>query len=279
MSLHKFAWRVVAVVTAMVASPVAIGQVYHPHGDPLDFNPNWQWFAPVDEWEMEELQPRQRANHGWFGAYDRTYLWMSRPETEPTADKGDFGWGNRYDLGFMDKEDHGWLISLRMMTGPNVYNRNSVTRIDGINVNDTGDPFNPVFPPEDRNDPQLGYRVYVLGDSVNVGGLSNFELNRTWRKTPYRYGGMLEPMVGFKYSTFNDTAMNQDYFRDVNQIGTPGGVLAFTGVETLISDVTYTKNQMVGGQIGARYFNHNGRWTWSGELRVFSLANFQCRSY
>ena len=56
MSLHKFAWRVVAVVTAMVASPVAIGQVYHPHGDPLDFNPNWQWFAPVDEWEMEELQ-------------------------------------------------------------------------------------------------------------------------------------------------------------------------------------------------------------------------------
>lgn len=263
----------------MVASPVAIGQVYHPHGDPLDFDPDWQWFAPVDEWEMEELQPRQRANHGWFGAYDRTYLWLSRPATEQSANTGDFGWGNRYDFGWMGEDDHGWLFSFRNMSGPNVYDRLSVTRIDRVNADDTGDPLNPIFPPEDRNDPQLLYRVYVLGDSLNVGGLSNFELNRTWRKTPYRYGGILEPMIGFKYSTFDDQALNQYYDRDVNQIGTPGGVLAFTGVETLTSDLTLTKNQMVGGQFGARYFNHNGRWTWSGELRAFGMANFQTSTF
>ena len=279
MSLHKIAWRIVAIVTALVTSPAAIAQVYHPHGDPLDVDPDWQFFAPVDMHEMIELQPRQRANHGWFVAYDRTNLWVSRPNVEQSANKGDFGWGNRYDIGFMSDDDHGWLFSFRNMGGPNVYDRILVERIDRINPNDTGDPLNPVLPTWDENDPQLGYRAYVLGDSLNVAGLTNFELNRTWRKTPYRYGGMLEPMVGFKYATFNDHALNQTYTRSQNSFTAPGTITATTDIETLVSDMTWVKNQMVGGQLGARYFNHNGRWTWSGEFRAFGMANFQCRKY
>lgn len=280
MSLQKFTWRCLAVLTVLVAGPTARAQVYHPFADPLDVNPDWQWFAPVDVDEMTELSPRKRANYGWYGAYDRTHLWMSRPRVEESANDGDFGWGNRYDIGFMsDETESGWLVSLRMMTGPNSYDRRLVNRIDRENTDDTGDPNNPIFPVSDRNDPQLGYRAYVLGDSLNVAGLSNFELNKVWRRSPYRYGGMLEPMVGFKYSTFNDTAMNQEYFRSTNLIGTPGGVSTTTDVETLITDNTRIRNQMVGGQLGARYFNHSGRWTLASELRVFALANFQKRNY
>ena len=278
MSLQNLTQRILALVVALAALP-AFGQVYHPFGDPLDVNPDWQFFAPVDELEMEEMSPRKRARTGWFASYDRTQMWVSRPETEASRNEGDFGWGNRYDIGIMTEKDNGWLFSFRNMGGPNVYDRVLVERIDRQNANDTGDPNNPVFPPGDRNDPQHGFRTYVLGDSLNVAGLTNFEINKTWRRSAYRYGGMLEPMVGFKYSTFNDTALNQSYFRDVNQIGTPGGVSNTTDIETLISDTTNTRNQMVGGQLGARWFNHSGRWTLSGEFRAFGMANFQKRRY
>lgn len=278
MSLLNIAWRVVAAVTVVVTAPTVNAQVFHPFAEPLEVDPDWQFFAPVDVDAMTELSPRKRANRGWFATYDRTNLWVSRPHTESSADRGDFGWGNRYDLGFMSERDSGWLFSFRNMGGPNVYDRVSVTRIDRQNPN-PNDPNNPVFPPTDRNDPQQGFRVYVLGDSLNVVGLTNFEVNKTWRRSPYRYGGVLEPMMGFKYSTLKDTALNQSYFRSQNLIGTPGGVSTTTDVETLISNTTRTVNQMVGGQLGARYFTHANRWTLSGELRAFGMANFQSRHF
>jgi hypothetical protein len=131
----------------------------------------------------------------------------------------------------------------------------------------------------DANDEQMGTRAYILGDSLNVVNFSSFELNKTWRRRPYRYGGILEPMVGFRYSTFNDFALNQSYSRNITQITTPGGVTAQTQLETLISNETRIKNQMVGGQLGARYFTHYQRWTLSGEFRAFATANFQNRTY
>lgn len=278
MSLHNVTQRILALVVALSALP-AFGQVYHPFGDPLDVNPDWQLFAPVDQLELEELAPRQRARSGWFGSYDRTNLWVSRPDVEASANRGDFGWGNRYDVGFMSPSDSGWLFSFRNMGGPNVYDRVLVDRIDRQNPNDLGDPANPVLPASDRNDPQLGVRAYVLGDSLNVIGMTNFEINKTWRRSPYRYGGMIEPMFGFKFSTLNDTALNQDYFRDINLITTPGTQSTTTDIETLISDTTSIRNRMFGAQLGARWFNHSGRWTVSSEFRAFGMANFQNRRY
>lgn len=259
---------------------MVIAETFHPFADPLEFDPDWQFFAPVDVEDLMELSPRKRAHVGWFGAYDRTYLWVSRPETEQAPSNGDFGYGNRYDVGLMRDDRSGWLFSFRNMGGPNVYDIIYQERINRVNLDDVGDPIgNPVLPFIDANDPELGSRAYLLGDSLNVAGLTNFEINKTWRREPYRYGGILEPMVGFKYSTFNDFALNQAYFRSVNSIITPGGVTDDTQLETLISDETRIKNQMVGGQLGARYFTHHQRWTLSGELRVFAMTNIQQRTY
>lgn len=280
MTLLNIAWRVVAAVTVLVASPTAMGQVFQPFAESLEIDPDWQWFAPLDVEELAELNPRNRPNTGWFAAWDRTNLWVSRPQTEVAKGKGDFGWGNRLDVGFMSDKDSGWLFSFRNMGGPNVYDRILVQRINEQNTADTGDPNNPVFPPSVRNDPQLGYRAYVLGDSLNVIGLSNFEVNKVWRRTPYRYGGILEPMVGFKYSTLQDTALNDSYTRsNIPIAANPAAPLGNNQVETFIQDKTETMNRMVGGQLGARYFTHAGRWTLSGEFRAFGMANFQDRTY
>jgi hypothetical protein len=293
MSLLNLAWRFIAVVTFAVAVPSLTGQslmgqgkhlpngpAYHPFAEPLEFDPDWQFFAPVDVDAMMEKSPRKRAHTGWFATYDRTFLWVSRPETEPSRNTGDFGWGNRYDIGFMTDERSGWFASFRKIGGPNVYNTIYQERINRVNLDDVGDPIGePVRPFIDANDPVLGTRAYILADSLNVFGMSNFELNKTWRREPYRYGGILEPMVGFKYTTVNDLALNQEYVRSQNQITTPGGFTAQTQLETLFSDETKITNTMVGGQLGARYFTHYHRWTVSGELRAFSMANFQHREY
>ncbi len=280
MSLLNLAWRFIAAVTCIVTAPVVVADTFHPFADPMEFDPDWQFFAPVDVEDLMELSPRKRANVGWFGAYDRTYMWVSRPETEQSASNGDFAWGNRVDLGFMREDRGGWLVNFRKIGGPNVYDRVYQERINRVNLDDENDPIgDPVRPPMDGNDQQLGTRAYILGDSLNVGGLTNFEINKTWRREPYRYGGILEPMVGFKYSTFNDLAMNQTYSRSLGSIITPGAVSTETLLETLVSHETRTKNQMVGGQLGARYFTHYQRWTVSGEFRGFAMSNFQHNEY
>ena len=280
MSLHKLALRIIAGVTMMVTGSAIKADTFHPFADPMEFDPDWQFFAPVDVDSLLELPARKRANVGWFATYDRTYLWTSRPNVEDSANSGDFGWGNRFDLGLMRDDRSGWLFSFRNMGGPNVYDRVYQERIDRFNANDVNDPINnPVQPFIDANDPQLATRAYILGDSLNVAGLTNFEVNKTWRRTPYRYGGTLEPMIGFKYSTFKDFALNQSYDRNITQITTPGATTASTQLERLISSETTTQNRMVGGQLGARYFTHINRWTLSGEFRAFAMSNFQTREF
>ena len=280
MSVLNLFKRLIAIVALVAVSPSVFGQVYHPFAEPLEFNPDWQFFAPVDVDSLMELPSRKRANTGWFGTYDRLYTWVSRPEVEQSRADGDFTWGNRYDLGFMTDDRSGWLFSMKHIGGPGVYNTIYQERINRVNVDDTGptDPT-PVQPFLDANDSQIGTRVYILGDSLNVAGLSSFEINKTWRREPYRYGGVIEPMMGLRYTSFKDYALNQSYNRSLALISAPGTVSTTTDVETLISNETTIRNDMFGGQLGARYFNYYKRWTLSSELRAFGMQNFQNRSF
>ena len=82
MSLLNLAWRVVAAVTVMVSAPTLLAEVYHPFAMPVEVDPDWQFFAPLDVDAMTEVHPRKRDPHGWFVAYDRTYLWVKRPSTQ-----------------------------------------------------------------------------------------------------------------------------------------------------------------------------------------------------
>ena len=54
---------------------------------------------------------------------------------------------------------------------------------------------------------------------------------------------------------------------------TRGDIVNFT--ETLLSQRARTKNNMFGGQIGARYFKYRNRLRFSGEFRAMAMTNWQ----
>ncbi len=278
MSVLKLLKRLVAIVALMAFSPSVFGQVYHPFAEPLEFDPDWQFFAPVDVDSLMELPNRKRANTGWFGTYDRTYMSLSRPNISQSAANSDYGWGNRYDLGFMTDDRSGWLVSARHL-GVNAFETQYQERINRVNLADTGAQPNTTRPFIDQNDPQFLTRVYIIANSLNVASMSNIELNKTWRREPYRYGGIIEPMMGLRYTNFADHSQNQSYNRSPFLISDPGTIAATNVVETLLSNETEIQNRMFGGQLGFRYFNYYKRWTLSSEFRAFGMQNFQNRSY
>src|SRR5690606_34992153 len=73
---------------------------HFPLRDPFAFDPDFRWFEPVYDADLADMQPRKRANTGWYGSYDRMELWLSRPEAQSSEWLLDHGSGNRYDLGY-----------------------------------------------------------------------------------------------------------------------------------------------------------------------------------
>jgi hypothetical protein len=247
-------------------------QQYHPFAEPLQFNPDWQWMAPAHLQDVEELTSRQRARHGWFATYDRVNLGFNRPDGENQSTEVDFTWGNRFEFGWMNDRDRGWHFGLLQASGPNVYDELRQPRLNLFDTTDTLDPVAPRIPRDFGDDPQENERIYYLRDSLNAGKYSHFEVNRMWRKEPYRYGGIIEPMVGLRYANFMDTAEN-DTYNSFAIVNAAGQVVA--NQEVLLQDIVNTENHMLLGQIGWHYFNYYKRWTLSNDFKVFAGPSFQ----
>lgn len=262
--------------------------LYQPLVDPEMFNPDYQFFQTVD---YDPFHGTREYNTGFFGGYDRVFLWMSRPDAEQSYTEGDFTWGNRYEYGYMTDEHHGWLFTHWRLGNPGASDNLRVERLNRLNEDDIigqippdVDPGDLTFPVQDRNNHEfdaiyppvepLG-RDYILRDSLNAGDLSSFEVNKTFRLQPYHNGSVLEPFFGARYVSFRDFTYNDQYIGpfDTN-FGTP---LTPTLVvaETLIRQNDRVNNDMFGGQLGFRYFYNLQRWQWSNETRFFAMQNFQ----
>jgi hypothetical protein len=103
---------------------------------PVDFEHDYQPFAPADLSEFGNGPP---PRVGFFGSYERLYWSISKPPLATVGSVGaqgiffdplsnndifavnsfdtgvfnaDAGWGNRYDLGYMENRNHGWLVSI-----------------------------------------------------------------------------------------------------------------------------------------------------------------------
>lgn len=278
--------------------------VAHPFIEPSMFESDFQFFAPAD---IDRLNSEIDASIGWFATYDRSYMYVTRPEAEASSASGDFTWGNRIDLGYMTEEAHGWMITFLHIDGPNNYNNLEVER---INVVEPDDEINlpldaiilrgaaaggggaapivasPGFPVRDRNNPITNQRDYIVRDSINVADLSSFELNKTFRIDPLHYGSIVEPFFGFRYFSFNDYFENDRYSRFDSTTGLlvystdtfsfpPPPPIANVGVERFDSLRAQFQNHMFGGQLGSRWFKQKSRWNLSGEVRAFAVQNFQ----
>jgi hypothetical protein len=190
----------------------------------------------------------------------------------------DSTWGNRWDFGWMNRKESGWSFSYQVVTGPNVYHGYEQLRLNGYtdstqnnNNNNTNLPFRPsVF----DNDPYTLERTYDVLQSVNVGNYSSFEANKTWRMEPYRYGGMLEPLIGLRYVKFLDTARSDDYRTFLAEDPLDPGTIIGEG-EVYTNDLVLSRNDMILGQLGFRYFRNIRRWTLSTDFKVFAGHTFQ----
>jgi hypothetical protein len=248
---------------------------YHPFSEPVDFDPDWQLFAPMQLQDVEDLSPRQRAPHGLYLTYDRVYTGVTRPEVNGSTYLMDSTWGNRWDFGWMNRRESGWAFSYQVVTGPNVYHGFEQLRLNGFTDSEVEDDADVPFfrPTVFDNDPYTLERTYDVVQSINVANYSSFEANKTWRLEPYRYGGMLEPLIGLRYVKFLDTARSDNYLTDllVNEFD-PTEEFAS---EVYTNNIVQTRNDMVLGQLGFRYFQKIRRWTLSNEFKVFAGHTFQ----
>lgn len=258
------------VLTAMAfAGQLGLSQNgYHPGAKEVAFDPDWQLFAPVQLQDMEDIPARKRANTGFYVTYDRMYMMVTRPEAEQGNNALDTAWGNRWDFGW-SREEGGWNFSVMNLDGPDKYNRYD-QRWASYPLPDTdGDDGDAILQAPETLLQQ--YRTFEMLDSVNAGSMRGFEANKTWRFEPYRYGGILEPMLGLRYAGFQDLAINDSYAVTTvtNQFG------AGISQERFTRQTARTDNNMLLGQFGFRYTKAVRRWTFSNDARVFAGHVYQ----
>jgi hypothetical protein len=119
-------WILGLIATIAVASSVQAQRIERfsdhdviaqPFGD-WTFDYDWQPFSPVIDYEYGN-EPLE-GKYGWFFTYDRLYWNVTRSENAPAEFDGDFSWGNKFDLGYMTEDDHGWYFSAQYLKGPNI---------------------------------------------------------------------------------------------------------------------------------------------------------------
>jgi hypothetical protein len=287
MSVLQRTIRMFVLAAMAVSSHIGLAEDgYHPFSEPMEFDPDWQFFAPVQLQDMQDLTARQRANNGFFLTYDRMSVGVNRSDTEEASHAIDFTWGNRFDFGWMNSKESGWLFSASNISGPNAYNLYQQPRLNQFVTNAAGgngpNGVNgpaitgtlPFIPPDFRNDVD-GYRVYGIRDSINVGSFASFEANKTWRMEPYRYGGILEPMVGMRYAFFGDGAYNDTYTTSIVPLAPLPPLVAGQSLEQLTSNEVETNNYMLLGQAGFRYTKFINRWTLSNDMKFFGGHVYQ----
>ena len=278
-------------------------QEHFPAQDPFAFDPDFRWFEPVSNMDLADMKAKKRANTGWFATYDRLHLYGSRPEISRLVGGGattfgaeaklDSGWGHRYEIGYMlPDEDTGWLFNWTSL----YVGQSSVIPVERLNRIDLdgvviapGVPLTPefVFDPlqQDTNNIGLNTRMVFISDSENVFSYDNYELNKTWRMEPYHYGGILEPMAGFRWMRLNDYAFDQTYLSTVRgdtvtsgaNPGSPGVTLE--NGESLETDIRNTENEMIAAQLGFHYTKYRDRFTFSSDFRAFAGGSFQCSKF
>jgi len=237
MSLKKTFLALVTFV-AVLASSKAYCQIYTHAATPFEpgyFGHDLQFFAPGDFSEFGGNQPEMPI--GWYFNYSRLWLHVSRPNVAFNDFQTDSGWGNRYQVGYMTQDDMGWDLEVVRMTGPQQFNTQTFSGA-----------------------PSAGFNALI--QPVNIIRYNSVELNRVYRMVSHG-GSVFEPFIGVRYSTLRDGSDPVNF-----QV-----VIPPNDHQTLWTGIT--QNNMIGGQIGFRWFKRKGRWTLSGGLKAYPAINFQ----
>jgi hypothetical protein len=200
MSLKHF-WTLITVISVMSTAGVVQAQVdvpgprFEPRGvespentrplaEPFVFDYDAQMFAPVEFTNNKELEP----NTGFFFVADRMYNSVSRgeprdiqgigitPNDVPTGN--DWMWGNRFEAGWMGKQDSGWQL---------VYEKTA------------GSFF------------AFGQDLLVRNPMLVNTNYTSLELNRLFRQS-LSNGDYFEPYIGMRYFGLSDRTIEDTTF-------------------------------------------------------------------
>ncbi len=259
--------------------------------DPFEFDPDFRWFEPVYDLDLLDMKPEKRAHTGWFATYDRLNLYAGRPDVfkpDTGENRLDGGWGNRYELGFMlPGEKHGWMFNWTKMNvfAADTFQQERVNRFIPPADDGAAADYPPLTQPfgfpvrlSEANNLGSNFRFYNVGETQNVFKYQSYELNKTWRMTPYHYGGIIEPLVGLRYMKLRDINAFNNYTSSIYPPPPPEPV-PDPIEEQLITQKDITLNDMFGGQIGFRYFKPHDRFVLSTDFRAFFGGNWQSSKF
>lgn len=147
-----------------------------PLAEPGIFDWDGQMFAPIEF----ENDGERSSNTGFFFTIDRVYNSVSRGGPRDILPTGvtassvptgsDWGWGNRFEGGWMTEADCGWQAVYEYSTGSWF---------------------------------AAGGDITVANPLMVTSRLANFELNRVFRQETSA-GGIFEPYAGFRYLGLSD---------------------------------------------------------------------------
>lgn len=267
LSILRRSWLFALLGLAALASSARAEEEYIPFDSLQDYDTDYQFFEPAEPDSYGGLPP---PNTGWYGSYQRMYINGSRPRFQTNHTQGDFGWGNRLDIGYMTETGNGWSFSgMGMGGGVDVNFTTFKPRLAFDPTAVTSLPFTPNNPatpafdqPSGLYDPRINQDFMV--DSLNSFTFSSWELNRTWRLEPLHNGVIVEPFMGMRFASMKDHTRRMQQFQ-----------VAAALFEQLIDQQSYYENSMWGGQVGVRLARQNGRLLVGTELRLMTMANFQ----
>ncbi len=158
-----------AVLATWLAADTSMAQRFQPFG-PLEFHDgDWQLFGPAYDTEPVIVD---EPNTGFFVAYSRLQASVSRPLSASQPNEMDKTWGNRLTFGYMTEEDHGWLMELMEVDGPNYPN-------DVLNFG-----------------PPLTITVPYIENRLDY---TSAEISKQWRVKELHHGSFVDVFLGMRY--------------------------------------------------------------------------------
>ncbi|MEX0679105.1 MAG: BBP7 family outer membrane beta-barrel protein [Pirellulales bacterium] len=274
---------------------------------PVGFEPQFDWFAPA---ETSGYGRGPRPHIGYFFSYERLFWSLSSPERAPvgseTADPFFLGaffsngptvdnswigatgaWGNRWEVGYTDTDDYGWLVSVLDHVSQGQY---CIADNPAILFGDPGFLLTGVVSVQiPDTDPAefIGVLVglpYIFSEITmqNLLRLNGVELMRFYRARQLHSGAYFELLYGARWFQIDDAfivdATGNGTGSETASISIGGPATTYTFPTNILDGSTWTNrvfNNLVGPQIGGRLFVERGRWVTSLEARFLAAANFQ----
>ena len=205
------------------------GSIFSPFHS-INVEPRWEPFAPA---ETSGYGNGPRPNVGYFGSYERVFWSISKPTTadigsataqrffigpsgteEFVTNSGNTGfilangaWGNRWELGYIDTDNYGWLTSILDHVSQGQYHRFQGSQ---VLFNDPGNLLSGLIP---IIDPNTGQATVGISEEIprfnnmvakNLAILNGVEVMRFYRAPRLHNGGFFELLYGVRWFQLDD---------------------------------------------------------------------------